>query len=315
MGNRIQGERLIDTEVIIDPDVFSYIGNISESHLDDGTTNVSVDEAAISVIDQIYIDTDEGRITIDDVAVYDVYHDTSNSWFSIDRPDSNIYLSTGDIWAPFAGFDATPDAQNNHTVTNGDQTYTLICHDEDVITVKDENGDGNTYVDIQSGYIFIGDSAAGENNYHATPDTEDLFVFDLESYHQSVEGGVLTLTHKTESGDINQFANFKTLNNSAIEYDHDTQALASLYDDIFGRQADLDGLQDYYGEVQDGNSLGDVALTFMNSSEYSNMSDKVAFNNLNTENQIHELYNTLLHRDADQGGFDYWLERPTAALT
>ncbi len=266
-----------------------------------------------------YYAGDQGQIIVEDARYTIMNGDITGTILSSDG-DHALYAISGDNWS-FA------DATNHRIfpITDLASEYVHISIEEDddgSWAAVDERDDSGHTTWAGDGYdlVFIGDwlptlpsfpdSIQDNNldiNWVGTEGTNDLLVLDMSSYDQSLEGAVLTLTNKEDSDDINHFINFSTLNHSAIEYDHDTQALASLYDDIFDRQADLDGLQFYYDEIQDGDSLGDIVLTFLHSSEYAKNIDHVPFNNLSTENQIHELYDALLNRDADQGGFDYWL--------
>ncbi len=135
----------------------------------------------------------------------------------------------------------------------------------------------------------------------------------ISSYNQSLEGAILTLAHKTNTSDINYFVNVEriydnaTSSESFIQYDNDTKALASLYDDILERDADLGGIQYYHSEVQGSESLGGVALHFMYSSEYSSKNSGIKFGSLSTENKVSELYDALFNEDANQNDLDYWL--------
>ena len=158
-------------------------------------------------------------------------------------------------------------------------------------------GDGNdrffAYTDGEKDFYHGG---AGDDS------TVDLII--APSYSLSVYGAVVTLTHKTDTANVDKFINFESVGHTTINYDNDAKALASLYDDIFDRQADLDGFQYYYHQLQTGSSLGDVALHFLYSAEYN-----TNFGSLSTEGQVSELYDALLNRSADQGGLDYWVDQ------
>lgn len=172
-------------------------------------------------------------------------------------------------------------------------------------------GAGRDKIWGEAGNDFIGGFGAISDNavdYHyGGTGSDDIIVDSMSSYDMSVVGAIVTLTHKDSSGDINQFINFENVDHESIPYDNDTKTLVSLYDNIFDRQADLGGLQFYYNEVQNGDSLGTVAVEYIASSEYTNdINGGVAFTSLDNEGQVGELYQALLGRDADQSGLDYW---------
>lgn len=92
-------------------------------------------------------------------------------------------------------------------------------------------------------------------------------------------------------------------------YTQDQGVIATLYANVLDRQADAEGFQWWSGkEVAGDISLGGIAISLLESEEF------VANNNLefwaqSTGDQIESLYQTILGRDSDQAGKDYWIEQ------
>lgn len=140
-----------------------------------------------------------------------------------------------------------------------------------------------------------------------------IAVKDLSEYSLSLDGAIFSIYH-LETRKTTDYINYEgvfeqdTEGLSAIPYDDDIRTLTSLYDDIFERQADLDGLQFYYHEVQNGDSLGTVAIELLASGEYTHkINDDLAFLDFDNEGKVTELYDAFFNRPPDPEGFDYWL--------
>lgn len=82
------------------------------------------------------------------------------------------------------------------------------------------------------------------------------------------------------------------------------QAVTRLYNALLGRNPDNDGLVYWLGDMNSGtNSLQGVSGAFAGSEEY-----EARFGAQSDTAFINQLYNNILGRDADQAGYDYWLE-------
>lgn len=78
-------------------------------------------------------------------------------------------------------------------------------------------------------------------------------------------------------------------------------AIATLYQNILGRQPDLTGFEYWDNQVNGGQTLGQVAITMTRSTESGN----TLFNG-NTSHDLDTLYNVILHRATDPIGKAYW---------
>lgn len=93
------------------------------------------------------------------------------------------------------------------------------------------------------------------------------------------------------------------MNGQYIDITATTQqtAIATLYQNILGRQPDLTGFEYWDNQVKAGQSLGQVAITMTRSTESGN----TLFNG-NTSHDLDTLYNVILHRATDPVGKAYW---------
>ena len=107
-----------------------------------------------------------------------------------------------------------------------------------------------------------------------------------------------------------QFAD-KTL---ALDIDGNAGQAYRIYQAAFDRTPDNDGLKFWIGEMDNGTSLYSVADGFVHSAEFMAMYGA----NPSTAQFVTKLYNNVLHRQYDQGGYDYWtgvLDRNEATKT
>ncbi|MEE3111268.1 MAG: DUF4214 domain-containing protein [Pseudomonadota bacterium] len=223
--------------------------------------------------------------------------------------------------------------------TNGDDDFTI---EGDRNTTVD-GGAGNDTITASGGDDSItggaGDdsiSAGAGNDSIYGGQGEDVAVFEGNQADYTIEqdGGVVTVTHN-ETGEVNEVVNVETLsfddNDSFnVEVSSNVQALTTLYKQLFSTldgevndarvqngegQADLEGLQYWNDRAEEGTSLGQIALSMLNSDEAGN---KLAALDLNTSEGIAAvidmLYTDVLGRaaaDIDTEGRDYWINQVT----
>jgi len=88
----------------------------------------------------------------------------------------------------------------------------------------------------------------------------------------------------------------------AFDIDGDAGQAYRLYQAAFARKPDLLGLGYWIDRLDHGDSLNRVADAFYNSAEFRSMYG----HNVSTHDFIVNLYQNVLHRAPDGGGFDYW---------
>lgn len=89
----------------------------------------------------------------------------------------------------------------------------------------------------------------------------------------------------------------------------DTDGIAGqayrLYRAAFDRESDDEGLGYWMATMENGETLDDVANAFISSQEFQSLYGE----NCTDEEFVSLLYNNVLNRDADTGGYEYWLNQ------
>lgn len=81
-----------------------------------------------------------------------------------------------------------------------------------------------------------------------------------------------------------------------------SQFAERLYTCALNRDSDSVGKQYWINELQNGRTGADVAYGFF-------FSEEVVSSNISNEEFINRLYRTFMGRDADEGGFNYWINQ------
>ena len=217
--------------------------------------------------------------------------------------------------------------------TNGDDDFT-IEGDRNTTVV---GGAGNDTITASGGDDSItggaGDdsiSAGAGNDSIYGGQGEDVAVFEGNQADYTIEqdGGVVTVTHN-ETGEVNEVVNVETLTfddgSQPVEVSSNVQALTTLYKQLFSfndareqngaGQADLEGLQYWNDRAVEGTSLGQIALSMLNSDEAGNKLDALDLGSAEGISAVIELlYTDVLGRaaaDIDTEGRDYWVNQAT----
>lgn len=177
-------------------------------------------------------------------------------------------------------------------------------------TVGSEGGDDLIFGDNGNDSLFGG---AGRDTLHGGKDN-DVVTYDgnMDDYYVIQVNGVITVTSKNDGSDRDTLINVEQVQfadqNFAPESHWQLQAVATLYQQVLGRQADLEGFQWWTNDIDNGLPLGGITLEFLRSNEYINKTHTV-FDSLTVEEQIEELYEAVLGREADSDGHAFWLEQ------
>ena len=217
--------------------------------------------------------------------------------------------------------------------TNGDDNFTV---EGDRNTTVD-GGAGNDTITASGGDDSItggaGDDSisAGAGNdsiYGGAGADEAVFAGNAADYTIEQNGGLITVTHN-ETGEVNEVVNVETLTfddgSQAVEVSSNVQALTTLYKQLFSfndareqngaGQADLEGLQYWNDRAVEGTSLGQIALSMLNSDEAGNKLDALDLGSAEGISAVIELlYTDVLGRaaaDIDTEGRDYWVNQAT----
>ncbi len=204
---------------------------------------------------------------------------------------------------------------NNFVVGDDSSQYLVLGEGDDELhggggddTVGSEGGDDLLFGEDGNDILFGGE---GVDILHGGADT-DVVTYDgsMSEYDIQQLNGVITVTLKDDTSDSDTLINVESIEFADgtffAEESAEMQAVATLYNQVLGRQADLDGFQWWTQDIANGLSLGGLALEFLRSSEYE-ANTAVDFDSLKVHEQLDELYLAILGRSADADGKAYWL--------
>lgn len=139
---------------------------------------------------------------------------------------------------------------------------------------------------------------------HSLINTDVFYASSTVSTITKTQTG-FTITTPSDGTDILTNIQRLQFSDTMIAFDSGIGEVAGeayrLYKAAFGRAPDTGGLGYWIDRMDHGTSLRDVADAFASSPEYTGSGPKTdaAF--------VTSLYNNVLHRAPDQGGFDYWM--------
>lgn len=206
------------------------------------------------------------------------------------------------------------DGQNTLYAGSGSQ-FIILGPDDDELhggpgndTVGSEGGDDLIFGDSGNDTLFGGE---GKDQLHGGSDTDTArFEGNLDDFMVEQVNGVITVRSKTDDTDVDTLINIERIQFEdqvlTLNYDSDLEALAALYQQTLGRQADVDGFQWWANDFDNGYSKGNTAINILRSDEATGYQGFV-FDGLSVENQIEALYTQILGRTSDEEGKAYWL--------
>jgi len=179
----------------------------------------------------------------------------------------------------------------------------------------DDRINGSVFADKLAGYegndaIFGGagnDRIDGGNGSNSIDGGEGLdiavFAATAASYQVSL-GSSITVNRLDGSAD-NSLTSIERLafTDQTIAFDQTAAQGYRLYQAAFDRVPDQAGLSFWVHSLDDGTSLASAATSFIASQEFKGL-----YGDNPTDIQFVDLlYHNVLDRDADQGGYDYWV--------
>jgi hypothetical protein len=174
-----------------------------------------------------------------------------------------------------------------------------------------ENLTGSRYGDLLTGNLFNNRiKGSGGNDSVDGGDGCDLCVFTgaRSQYQLNVQAGTVADTQANRDG-TDTLSNVERLKFSDINLAFDTdkgQTAGSayrIYKAAFDRAPDAGGLGFWIDAMDDGALLLSVATGFISSPEFQ----KLYGANVSDRDYVTKLYNNVLDRNPDQGGYDFWL--------
>jgi len=205
--------------------------------------------------------------------------------------------------------------EGRNTIFAGEGSQNIVLGaDDDLLhggsgddTVGSRGGDDLLFGDAGNDTLFGGE---GSDQLHGGLDS-DLATYDgnFDDYNVIQAHGVVTVSRKDDPTDADTLINIEQIQfadrSITPVYDTQLQAIATLYDHVLERQADLAGFQ-FWGASNETRSLGQIALDFLMSNEYQ-QSQNIQFDQLSQASQVEQLYLGLLNRSSDADGKAFWL--------
>lgn len=229
-------------------------------------------------------------------------------------PSGSILQLDNVDFAALVGAVRVTGGAGSQTVWGDDAAQHIVLGaDDDVLhggggddTVGSEGGNDLIYGDAGNDTLFGG---AGADRLHGGSDSDTARYWgSRDDYIITQDYSVITVQSKADPGDVDTLVNIETLvfadGDQAIAYAGQLDWIAGLYHQVLGRQADLDGIQYWARQVDEGLDTGEVALRFLDSVEAG-----AALSSGDASATLNALYEGLLGRTADAAGEAYWLER------
>jgi len=236
-------------------------------------------------IDGTFIDTGRSQFTL----LWDeIITESQNS--------TNDYVYTG--WG-----------QTMHLTTNNDGQLNVITS---IPTIKNDGVSNMVFsalVTFERGELNEEISSTNENDSFNGALGIDTAIYSAERVNYSIliSSDTTTITDNTSSDGVDTLTAFERIQFSdthlAIDLDGNAGQAYRIYKAAFDRAPDLGGLGFWINALDNGASLTSMASGFTNSVEFESL---YGSNNTNKD-FVNLMYNNVLDRDADEGGYDFWL--------
>lgn len=166
----------------------------------------------------------------------------------------------------------------------------IFYFDDDLSVSGGQSGSPLIFDHAQHGPLMLG-LISHEN---LSPSANGVMLFNSDNW------GII---QSWISNNDDSIANWQSQSSFSTEQ---IQQVNNLYQGILNRDADEEGAHNWLQHMQNGMSLETITGHFLNSEEYQHKNYFLASDN---RTSIDLLYRNILDRQADQGGFDYWLEQ------
>jgi Ca2+-binding RTX toxin-like protein len=214
----------------------------------------------------------------------------------VSQGDGNVSVETG--------------GGNDSISTGGGDDQVVITGDGDSTVSTGDGGDeivitgaGSASVDTGTGNDTITlASDSGEATVDGGEGFDGAQLDDIRDNHNfTLVDGILTLNSAPTQLENVEVVKFQD-GISVLAENSTNAAVTRLYEVMFDREADLDGLEYWINTANAGSSLGDIASYFASSQEYQD-----EFASDSNEVFLGKLYQGMAGREADAEGLAYWL--------
>jgi len=252
----------------------------------------------------------QGRVAYERDSYHSVYEAHAGSGTDLMGPGSSggpLYVNSGDDYYVI-GVKTSGDATINIWADIGlvySQLLPQISDNDKSLPLTNADGSVNRT------------GTSGNDNFNATASKEyfdggsgfDKVYYSAKaaSYSVRYQSGLFSVSENANSGNADTLSGIERLHFSDLRLALDIEGNAGqayrLYQAAFNRKPDLGGLSYWVDQVDAGTALKAVASAFIGSNEFRSLYGS----NPGAGQLITLLYNNVLHRAPDQGGYDYWL--------
>ncbi|MFZ6760213.1 DUF4214 domain-containing protein [Undibacterium sp. Ji50W] len=211
-------------------------------------------------------------------------------------------LSNGTTYKLSIPSGAIKDIAGNNFVGTSSYSFTTVAKTGGIVgTTGNDNLTGTSGNDV-----FTGMAGNDTINGGAGLDTA-VYVGKRADFTITASGSNFTVQDKTGAEGTDtviqverlQFADMSV----ALDISGNAGIAYRIYQAAFNRTPDLAGLGYWIGQMDKGQTLADVARSFVASAEFHALYG----NNPTDQQVINAYYQNVLHRTPDQAGVDYWL--------
>lgn len=218
------------------------------------------------------------------------------------------YSGSGVLWGEATGFAVPAAMAAQYVQTNNlGALFSTILSGPDYIQ-------GSTYADSLHGYggndILYGN---GGQNYINGGDGIDVAMYAAPRSAFTITGGGGNFSVVAKNGtsqDTLVSIERLAFSDGTLAFDEMSAQAYRIYQAAFARKPDKDGLSHWVESMDDGNTLLNVASSFIASAEFQSK-----YGSPDSSGFVSLLYQNVLGRGADEGGYSYWLGRFDAGLS
>ncbi|UOD51446.1 DUF4214 domain-containing protein [Orrella daihaiensis] len=209
----------------------------------------------------------------------------------------------------------TGGAGNNVAVGDSATQWIELGEDDDIL----DGGAGDDIVGSRGGndQIFGGEGndivygGSGVNTLHGGSGLDTArYQGASDDYLIIWSRGATTVQSLTDPSTVDTLINVEQIefSDQTLYIDHGAiSPVVALYQNVLGREGDATGVQYWGAQAEAGLSLGDMAIQFLLSSEFTD-GLQTGFAEQAVEDQVDSLYQGLLNRTADEAGKNYWMQ-------
>jgi hypothetical protein len=175
-------------------------------------------------------------------------------------------------------------------------------------TVGSAGGDDRIFGEDGNDTVFGGE---GNDMLHGgSGNDKAIYSGSMADYIITRDEGYTYVALRSNPNEVDTLINNESIQFAdgtyTIEATTNQKQVATLYTQILGRQAEMGGFQ-YWAHVgSQGDLLGAMAISFVQSEEYKNLSGKI-WNSLDTAGKVEVLYEAILGRASDADGKAFWM--------